>query len=114
MQMSRPPLTALGWRRAKPLHCTLPTWAREPMGEGRLQWRMYRRHRFGSTLYMVFDAGSDMTRAEVAKKLREFRKVLFGRDKLEDEAVPSSPELQPITRTTPVSAEQYAGQPSLF
>ena len=121
--MGRPDIAVLGARRAKPLHRTFPTWAREPKGEGHVQWRMYRRHR-GGALFVVFDATPDMTRREVAVKLRDFRKVLFGRDKLEAEldepSLPeSAPELesavqQPAPPATPTQNAVAGGQGSLF
>lgn len=118
--MTRPPISDLGPRRSKPLHRTFPTWAREPKGGGHVQWRMYKAHRFGGALFIVFDATPDMTRQQVATKLHAFRKVLFGRDKTDEEDATTSPNQ---SKPAPIDAcndqpsqasTQGLGQGSLF
>lgn len=107
--MNRPPLSQLTDRRAPPLHRTLPTWAREAKGDGHVQWRMYREHAAGGALYMVVDAREPMTRDQAAATLRQYRKVLFGRDKIEGQApTPASPTPPP---SVPVPEQ---GQATLF
>lgn len=66
-------------RSAPPLHRTFPTWAREPLPEGRVQWRMYRRDGTGAFL-IRYTSDPGATRDAAAAAIRLYRETLFRRD----------------------------------
>lgn len=99
--LPRPRLADLPDRRAPALHRTLPTWARQALDNGQIVWRIYVPHRLGGALFMVVQFGPTTPRSAVAVKLREHRKVLWGRDKVAEAdsgsatAATSGPSAQP-------------------
>ena len=119
---SKTAVSSLQRRGPAPLHRTFPMWAREPKGEGVIEWRMYRGHASGSALVIASHSSPGMSRTEVARGLRTFRNVLFGRDKIQatenaQEPAPPTPPTEPagdhssLPATVRLSAES---QGSLF
>ena len=111
----RPTLDQLGSRRARALHRTLPTWAREVTAQGKVQWRMYVPHQAGGALHIAATFSPDTPRREVADQLRIYRGALWGRDKVrgiaalaEQAAVESEPggEATPMLEPAAAIAEQ--------
>lgn len=94
------------------MHRTLPTWAREPLANGNVQWRIYYPHRAGGAVYVIHDATPDMSRTEVAAKLRQYRRVLTGRDKHEGDA--GGADIPPVAETVPPAPAAEFTQASLF
>ena len=87
-------------RSAPPLHRTFPTWAREPLPEGRVQWRMYRRDGTGAFL-IRYTSDPGTTRDAAAAAIRLYRNTLFSCDKSDvDGAVETEKEAQPETLTS--------------
>lgn len=87
-------------RSASPLHRTFPTWAREPLPDGRVQWRMYRRDGAGAFL-IRYTCEPGTTRDAAAAAIRLYRNTLFSRDESDvDEAVEIEKETQPETLTS--------------
>lgn len=65
-------------RAAPPLQRTFPTWAREPLPDGRAQWRMYRRWEDGAFV-VRYTSKPGASRAEMATDLREHRALFPAR-----------------------------------
>lgn len=104
-------------RGSAPLHRTFPMWAREPKGEGVIEWRMYRGHQQGGALVVAFHSEPGMSRTDVAKGLRTFRNVLFGRDKIKatevaTEAAGPLPHSQHAMETKPADPPPPEARPS--
>lgn len=82
-------------RSAPPLHRTFPTWAREPLPEGRVQWRMYRRDGTGAFL-IRYTTDPGTTREAAAAAIRLYRNTLFHRNETDvEEAVEIGAEVLP-------------------
>ena len=82
-------------RSAPPLHRTFPTWAREPLPEGRVQWRMYRRDGTGAFL-IRYTSDPGATRDAAAAAIRLYRNTLFHRNETDvEEAVEIGAEVLP-------------------
>ena len=79
--MTRPVIAMLPHRASRAASTHLSTWSREPTDSGGASWRMFRAHRLGGVLVIAFEAHPGLPRNEAAMRLREYRKVLFGRDK---------------------------------
>ena len=109
----RPSFASLGRRRAPALHRTLPTWAREPVEDG-VEYRLYVPSINGIAVFTCDTFPTSTSRAEVARRLRERRRMLWGRDRLE--AVPSTPTApEPLPAPPPpVAPALPPAQGSLF
>lgn len=101
-------------RSAPPLHRTFPTWAREPLPEGRVQWRMYRRDGTGAFL-VRYTSEPGITREAAAAAIRLYRKTLFSRDESDvDEAAETGKETgketqpEPLTPAPPEATQSIA------
>ena len=127
--MAKTAVTDLQPRGSAPLHRTFPMWAREPKGEGVVEWRMYRGMKQGGALLVAFHSSPGMSRTDVAKGLRTFRDVLFGRDKIKgsktiaeqpattDDHQPHEPDPQPPPTNeqgAPVLLSSSEAQGNLF
>lgn len=101
-------------RSAQPLHRTFPTWAREPLPEGRVQWRMYRRDGTGAFL-IRYTSEPGITRDAAASAIRLYRKTLFNRDESDvDETADAGKETQPEPSTpAPPEAPQPITSPDV-
>lgn len=104
----RPSLSALPDRRAPALHRTFPTWARQVRDDGQIEWRIYVPHRLGGALFMAVPFDATASRSAVAAKLREYRKVLWGRDKVIGVAETSAPASPANPASSPDGDQQPA------
>lgn len=68
-------------RRSKPLHRTMPCWSRRLTENGKVQYSLLVPHRLGGGVQTIDTFAPETPRIEVARLLRERRRMLWGRSK---------------------------------
>lgn len=105
--MTRSPLIGTpAERRSKPLHRTMPCWSRKIV-DGKVQYSLLVPHRLGGGIQTIEIFGPETPRLDIARLLRERRRMLWGRSKDGENSEDDAPK-KPCARKAVAAAPIHA------